>query len=169
MGPIRNLVEGPHTLQEESLSIWEVKENGMATLSLQLPDTIIHAISTIPFVNNLELQDSSAWAFSYNDSFSLRCGCKFSFYFAQKNLFFLFYTSNFTKHPHQSIYSTHLFNKIFILLLVFIIFFTYFLYCLSLHLKPNHHHHHYCLLTPKCRRSQQYNSRSTEVEPQGVR
>ena len=36
---------------------------------------------------------------------------------------FLFYTSNFTKHPHQSIYSTHLFNKIFILLPFFIIFF----------------------------------------------
>ena len=43
--------------------------------------------------------------------------------FCTKNLFFLFYTSNFTKHPHQSIYSTHLFNKIFILLPFFIIFF----------------------------------------------
>ena len=31
-------------------------------------------------------------------------------------MLFLFYTSIFTKHPHQFIYSTHLFNKIFILL-----------------------------------------------------
>ena len=34
----------------------------------------------------------------------------------EKAYFFLFYTSTFTKHPHQFIYSTHLFNKIFILL-----------------------------------------------------
>ena len=46
---------------------------------------------------------------------------KFSVYFARKNLLFLFYTSTFTKHPHQFIYSTHLFNKIFIILLIFII------------------------------------------------
>ena len=47
--------------------------------------------------------------------------CKFSVYFARKNLLFLFYTSTFIKHPHQFIYSTHLFNKIFI-------FFTFFYY-----------------------------------------
>ena len=41
----------------------------------------------------------------------------------KKNLLFLFHTSNFTKHPHQSIYSTYLFNKIFIILPFFIIFF----------------------------------------------
>ena len=45
----------------------------------------------------------------------------FSVYFTRKNLLFLFYTSIFTKHPHQFIYSTHLFNKIFIILLIFII------------------------------------------------
>ena len=49
--------------------------------------------------------------------------CKFFVYFARKNLFFLFYTSTFTKHLHQFIYSTHLFNKIFIL-------FTFFYYFL---------------------------------------
>ena len=49
--------------------------------------------------------------------------CKFSVYFARKNLLFLFYTFTFTKHPHQFIYSTHLFNKIFIL-------FTFFYYFL---------------------------------------
>ena len=48
---------------------------------------------------------------------------KFSVYFARKNLLFLFYTSTFTKHPHQFIYSTHLFNKIFILFIFFIISF----------------------------------------------
>ena len=48
---------------------------------------------------------------------------KFSVYFTRKNLLFLFYTSTFTKHPHQLIYSTHLFNKIFIILLIFIIHF----------------------------------------------
>ena len=40
--------------------------------------------------------------------------CKFFVYFVRKNLLFLFYTSTFIKHPHQFIYSTHLFNKIFI-------------------------------------------------------
>ena len=49
--------------------------------------------------------------------------CKFFVYFARKNLFFLFYTSTFTKHLHQFIYSTHLFNKIFILFTFFIISF----------------------------------------------
>ena len=46
---------------------------------------------------------------------------KFSVYFTQKNLLFLFYTSTFTNHPHQFIYSTHLFIKIFIILRIFII------------------------------------------------
>ena len=41
--------------------------------------------------------------------------------FCTKKLPFLFYTSIFTKHSHQFIYSTHLFNKIFILLQFFII------------------------------------------------
>ena len=48
---------------------------------------------------------------------------KFSVYFTQKNLLFLFYTSTFTKHLHQFIYSTHLFNKIFNLFTFFIISF----------------------------------------------
>ena len=39
----------------------------------------------------------------------------------KKKLFFLFYTLIFTKHSHQFIYSTHLFDKIFILLQFFII------------------------------------------------
>ena len=62
----------------------------------------------------------------------------FNLFCTKKKLFFLFYTSNFIKHPHKSIYSTNLFNKIFFILLFFIIFFT-----ASLSLKPNHHHHHY--------------------------
>ena len=48
---------------------------------------------------------------------------KFFIYFIWKNLLFLFYTSTFIKHPHQFIYSTHLFNKTFIILLIFIIHF----------------------------------------------
>ena len=41
--------------------------------------------------------------------------CKIFIYFTRKNLlFYLFYTPIFTKHPHQFIYSTHLFYKIFI-------------------------------------------------------
>ena len=35
-------------------------------------------------------------------------------------IFFLFYIPTFTKHPYQFIYSTHLFNKIFISLTLFI-------------------------------------------------
>ena len=49
--------------------------------------------------------------------------CKFSVYFARKNLLFLFYTFTFTKHQHQFIYFIHLFNKIFILFTFFIISF----------------------------------------------
>ena len=41
---------------------------------------------------------------------------KFSVYFTRKNLLFLFYTITFVKHPHQFIYFTRFFNKIFILL-----------------------------------------------------
>ena len=41
---------------------------------------------------------------------------KFSIYFTRKNLLFLFYTITFVKHPHQFIYFTRFFNKIFILL-----------------------------------------------------
>ena len=71
LGPISNLVEGPLSFQEEALSVWDVKENGVATLSLQLPDFIIQAIFVTSFANNVELQDSSAWTFSNNGSFSL--------------------------------------------------------------------------------------------------
>ena len=39
--------------------------------------------------------------------------------FCTKKLLFLFYTPIFTKHLHQFIYSTHLFNKIFILFTIF--------------------------------------------------
>ena len=45
--------------------------------------------------------------------------CKFAFYFAQKKLLFQFYALIFTKHPHQFIYSTHLFNKIFVFFTIF--------------------------------------------------
>ena len=48
--------EDPLSLQEESLSVCDVKANRMATLSLQLPDTIIQAISTIPFASNPEFK-----------------------------------------------------------------------------------------------------------------
>ena len=61
---------------------------------------------------------------------------KFLVYFTRKNLLFYF-ISTFTKHPHQFIYSTHLFNKIFI----FFTIFYYFLHiplthCLSLPHRP---------------------------------
>ena len=57
---------------------------------------------------------------SYSKSIHIS-GCKFSFYFVQKTYFFLFYIFDFTKHPHQFIYTTRLFNKIFIFLQIFII------------------------------------------------
>ena len=79
----------------------------------------------------------------------------FFVYFTKKNIFLLlFYTSSFTKHRYQFIYSTHLFNKIFILLQFFIIPSlttplshkpTVHHYQRSLHTQPtssppNHHH-----------------------------
>ena len=54
---------------------------------------------------------------------------KFFVYFKRKNLFLLFYMFTFTKYSHQFIYSTHLFNKIFILFIFFII---------SFHLEQTH-------------------------------
>ena len=71
LGPIRRLIEGPLSFQEDALTVWDVKELGVANLSLQLPNFIIQAISTTPFANNVELQDSSIWAFSKNGDFSL--------------------------------------------------------------------------------------------------
>ena len=71
MGPIRRLIEGPLSFQEDALTVWDVKELGVANLSLQLPNFILQAISTTPFANNVELQDSSVWAFSKNGDFSL--------------------------------------------------------------------------------------------------
>ena len=47
--------------------------------------------------------------------------CKSFILFYSKNLFFLFYTLIFSKQRHQSIYSIHLFNKIFIHLQFYII------------------------------------------------
>ena len=44
------------------------------------------------------------------------------FYLFCKKILFLFYISTFTKHPHQFIYSIHLFNKIFILFYIFYYF-----------------------------------------------
>ena len=80
---------------------------------------------------------------------------KFSVYFTRKNLLFLFYTSTFTKHSHQFIYSTHLFNKIFILLHFFIIFLLMASLSLTASLsfspRPNHRHHHPATIKPKPR------------------
>lgn len=55
-GLLEIMDEDPLSLQEESLSVCDVKANRMATLSLQLPDTVIQAISTIPFSNNPEFK-----------------------------------------------------------------------------------------------------------------
>ena len=55
-----------------------------------------------------------------NKSFHIRPS-KFFVYFTRRNLLFLFYTITFIKHPHQFIYFTRIFNKIFILLNFFII------------------------------------------------
>ena len=72
----------------------------------------------------------------------------FLIHFTQKIfLFFLFYIPIFTKQTHQFIYFTHLFNKILIILQIFIILF------LTTPLShrpittndpstPSHHHHH---------------------------
>ena len=45
----------------------------------------------------------------------------FLLFCTKKKLLFLFYSPIFTKHQHQFIYYTHLFNKIFIILQFFII------------------------------------------------
>ena len=60
--------------------------------------------------------------FGYRTKSNHISSCKFFVHFTRKNLLFLFYTSTFTKYLHQFIYSTHLFNKIFIFF-----FFTFFI------------------------------------------
>ena len=70
----------------------------------------------------------------------------FCLFYKKKIYFFLFYTSIFIKHSHQFIYSTHLFNKIFIFL-IFLLFSHSWPLSLSLSLSqtqppsssPNHH------------------------------
>ena len=71
LGLIRSLIEGPLASQEDALTVWDVKELGVANLSLQLLEFIIQAISATPFANNAELHDSPVWAFSKNGDFSL--------------------------------------------------------------------------------------------------
>ena len=66
--------------------------------------------------------------------------------FCTKNATFLFYIPIFTKHPHQFIYFTHLFNKIFILLKFFIILsltapLSHRPNNTNVHSTPDHHHH----------------------------
>ena len=62
---------------------------------------------------------------------------KDSVYFTQKNLLFLFYTITFTKHPHQFIYFTRHFNKIFIIhqFLLFSLMVILFFFNLNLYFK----------------------------------
>ena len=106
-------------------------------------------------------------------------GCKFIIYFAQKKLLFLFYTLIFIKHPHQFIYSTHLFNKIFILLQFFIIPSlttplshrpTVHYYQRSLHTQPpsspssQHHHHPTSIIKENQSTKSQTHSSPTQLE-----
>ena len=71
------------------------------------------------------------------------------FPFCTSKTYFFYFTLLFLQNTHISLSIIHLYsNKIFIFLPFFIIFFTYFLHCLSLPLKPNHHHHHYPLGEP---------------------
>ena len=63
--------------------------------------------------------------------------------FIRKNLLFLFYTRIFTKHLFQFIYSTHLFNKIFIILQFFIIHFL----TAPLSHRPTVHHYQWSIHT----------------------
>ena len=62
---------------------------------------------------------------------------KVFFYFTLKNVFFFILHIYFTKYSHQSIYSTHLFNKIFILLQFFYYFPTHYFLSHSQHYQKN--------------------------------
>ena len=62
--------------------------------------------------------DEHNWS---SDTFRASTSVRLNFLSILHEKTYFFY---FTKHPHQLIYSTHLFNKIFIILLFFIIFFT---------------------------------------------
>ena len=78
----------------------------------------------IHYIDSLEIHSIHLQKFPIFNLFSLAfILSSIALCFSYKNLLFLFYTSIFTKHLHQFIYSTHLFNKIFNLFTFFIISF----------------------------------------------
>ena len=121
-----NNVEGSDSQHAEDLE--KDKCFGRELLELVLTSDDISNLSKVP-VSSKTLKTYTkveAFALMAHDLKQIwqskRIGkCKSFLLFYTKNLLFLFYTSIFTKQLHQSIYSTHLFNKIFILLQFFII------------------------------------------------
>ena len=128
-----------------------------------------HVLEDGPRADTVEKQVSFIYIYIYMHCYCSTCAyiqnftpiqsnyisrCKFFFYFAQKKLLFLFYTLIFIKYPHQFIYSTHLFNKIFIIFPFFIILSLTETHLpqnnpLSLSLTdPNHHHTNHQILAP---------------------
>ena len=64
-------------------------------------------------------------------------------YFTRKNLIFLFYTSTFTKHSHQFIYSTLFYNFLLFTLLLPLFLTDPQSITTNDHSTPSHHHHHH--------------------------
>ena len=104
-------------------------------LTFNMPcTTVVHTHSH--FYSHTNISIIMVYDYSYEQSIHIS-SCKFSVYFTRKNLFFLFYTITFTKHPHQFFYFTRHFNKIFTLLNFFIISLNHLsLYTLSLSFYP---------------------------------
>ena len=75
----------------------------------------VHLQQSFVILDTLPVLLSSLLSYDFRATVSVRPSKSFLLFYT-KNQLFLFYTLIFTKHPYQSIYSIHLFNKIFILL-----------------------------------------------------
>ena len=69
-GPLRHQIEGPLTEGEDGISV-KLFLGNRASISFNLPDTIVQEINGIPTTVNPDQKDILMWAFSKDGSFSL--------------------------------------------------------------------------------------------------
>ncbi|KAL0012862.1 hypothetical protein SO802_007970 [Lithocarpus litseifolius] len=74
-GPIRNLIEGPLTGDEEQLTVQQGVDfrfsGDVRRISFELPDQVLSLIKAVPFALNQDAEDTLIWAFSKDGFFSL--------------------------------------------------------------------------------------------------
>ena len=75
-GPLRSCIQGPLTREESNLLVADIRDQGSkwfkSVLSIELPEELRNQIQDIPFSLDLNTEDVSCWAYSKDDSFSLK-------------------------------------------------------------------------------------------------